>query len=124
MKKIIIIFSLFIIGELVVAQQAGEEGSNFTLKQAQEYAVKNNYSILNANRDVVAAKKKAWETIAIGLPQITSEATFQNFIELPTSLMPANSFNPNAPAGEFAELQFGTGFSFYPIIHSYQCPRD
>ena len=42
----------------------------------------------------------------IGLPQISANADYQNFIELPTSLIPAQFFGGNE--GEFAEVQFGT----------------
>jgi outer membrane protein TolC len=46
------------------------------------------------------------EYIAIGLPQISANANYQNFIELPTSLIPAQFFGGNE--GDFAEVQFGT----------------
>ena len=45
-------------------------------------------------------------TIATGLPQISSEVNYQNFLEMPVSLVPAEFFGGNP--GEFAELTFGT----------------
>lgn len=85
--------------------------NNFTLKQAQEYALKNNYQRVNAEKDVLIAKKKVMETTGIGLPRVDAEVQFQNFLALPVSLVPASVFNPNAPAGEFAELKFGTDYN-------------
>ena len=94
----------------IVSVFAQNENS-FTLKQAQEYALKNNYQKISAEKDVLIAKKKVMETTGIGLPQVTAEAQFQNFLELPVSLVPATAFNPMAPKDEFAELKFGTDYN-------------
>jgi outer membrane protein TolC len=48
-----------------------------SIAQAQQYALENNRSILNANLDIEMAKKKVWETTAIGLPQVSAKGTFQ-----------------------------------------------
>lgn len=96
----------------------------FTLKQAQDYALKNNYQTKNAQLDIAIAKKKVWETTAYGLPQVMAEAKFQNFIDLPTNLIPANVFNPMAPEGEFAELQFGTDYNTSATISASQLIFD
>jgi len=95
----------------LVLNNTSAQESTYSLKQAQEYALKNSYSMLNAEKDISIAKKKVWETTAIGLPQVSGELKFQNFIDLPTNLIPANAFNPMAPADEFAELQFGTDYN-------------
>ncbi|MGE0561258.1 MAG: TolC family protein [Flavobacteriales bacterium] len=95
---------------LLFSATAQNEGV-FTLKQAQEYALKNNYQRVSAEKDVLIAKKKVMETTGIGLPQVTAEAQFQNFLDLPVSLVPASAFNPLAPKDEFAELKFGTDYN-------------
>jgi outer membrane protein TolC len=77
-----------------------------SLEEAVAYGLENNRSVINANLEVQKAYKEKWKTIAIGLPQITAEADYQNFIELPTSLIPAQFFG--GKEGEFAEVQFGT----------------
>lgn len=82
-----------------------------TLEEAQSIAIENNNSIKNARLDLDIAKQKIWETTAIGLPQINAEGNFQNFIELPTTVLPANAFNPNAPEGELIGIQFGTNYN-------------
>jgi len=101
-------FVILFLSDLVSFAQKGQ---SFSLEQAQAYAIKNNYDRLNAERDVLIAKKKVWETTAIGLPQVSAEGNFKNFITLPTTLIPAEVFNPMAPSGTFAELQFGTKYS-------------
>ena len=77
-----------------------------TLEQAVSFGQENNRQILNASREVQRAYKERWSTIAIGLPQISASANYQNFLELPTSLIPAQFFG--GKEGEFAEVQFGT----------------
>lgn len=51
---------------------------HFSLAQAQSYASQNCYAIRNGQTDIATAKKKVWETTAIGLPQIAGNVTYQN----------------------------------------------
>lgn len=71
---------------LSMSQQEG--GQVYSLEQAQNYAVKNNLSVQNASRDVEIARQKIWETTAIGLPQINGSVQYQNFLDIPTTLLP------------------------------------
>ena len=105
---LLLVLTCWIIPTLSKAQ---EKENAFTLQEAQAYALEHNYGIQNAQKDVLAAKRKIWETTAIGLPQVSAEGTFQKFIDIPVSLAPANSFNPNAPEGALTELQFGLEYN-------------
>ena len=69
MKKSIKIF-LFLLSSMSVFSQTETNTSSFTLQQAIDQAQKNNYSVVNVNRDLEIAKQKKWETIAMGLPQL------------------------------------------------------
>ena len=97
----------------LVSATIAKEGSTsaFSLNDAKAYAIENSYMAKNAVRDVEIAKRKIKETAAIGLPQVNGIVDFQNFIEIPTSLVPSNAFNPAAPADEFTALQFGTNYN-------------
>ena len=77
-----------------------------TLEEALAFGEQNNRNIKKASMEIRKAYKDQWSTIAIGLPQLSANADYQNFIELPTSLIPAQFFGGNE--GEFAEVQFGT----------------
>ena len=79
-----------------------------SVKEAQELGLQNNVKVKNAKLEVSLAKKKVLETIGIGLPKINGEVNWQQFLEIPTTVVPANMFVPTAPEGEYAELQFGT----------------
>ena len=80
--------------------------NSLTLDEAIEYGINNNFSVKNANREIEKAQKDRWSTIAIGLPQIYAEVNYQNFLEMPVSLVPAEFFG--GQSGEFAEISFGT----------------
>ncbi|MCW5932536.1 MAG: TolC family protein, partial [Bacteroidetes bacterium] len=41
------------------------------------------------------------------IPKVTANADYKYFMELPTQLMPMNALNPQAPEGQFRDLQFG-----------------
>ncbi|MEN9324037.1 MAG: hypothetical protein RL699_1817 [Bacteroidota bacterium] len=96
---------LFMISSLLQAQTAPQSYS-YSLEQAISHALSNNYSAVNANRDIAMAKKKKWETTAMGLPQISAGLDYQNNFELQKSLIPAQFFG--GQPGEFAEVAFGT----------------
>ncbi|MDO9137406.1 MAG: TolC family protein [Lutibacter sp.] len=102
MKKSIILF----IGLLLSFHINGQEISSLSLQQAIDYALKNSYATINADRDVDIAKKKKWETTTIGLPEINAKIDYQNWIKQQVSLLPAEFFGGNP--GEFEEISFGT----------------
>lgn len=100
----------------------GENKGSFSLKQAIEYAYKNSPNYLNAQNDVLMAKYKRKEVLGMAMPQINSSVDFKDFLEIPTSLLPAQIFG--GPAGTFIPVKFGTkyqasaGFSGSLLIFS------
>lgn len=101
--KIRLFLSLTLFNILIQAQELPD---SLTLNEAIAYGLTNNRSVINANREIQKAKKDRWKAIASGLPQISSEVNYQNFLEMPISLVPAEFFGGNP--GEFSELTFGT----------------
>ena len=86
--------------------QAQESSFSFSLAEAQQYAIEHSYQSQTANKEVEKSKRKVKETISTGLPQINASGSYQNFLELPRQLVPAEFFGGNE--GEFAEVVFGT----------------
>ncbi|MBC8464509.1 MAG: TolC family protein [Bacteroidetes bacterium] len=80
---------------------------HFSVAEAQAHGLQYNTEIKNARLDVKLAKKQVMETVAIGLPHVSAEAQWQHFLEVPTTVMPANAINPNASADDLVEMQFG-----------------
>ncbi len=51
---------------------------SFTLADARNYALAHNYEAINAQLEISRAKKKVWETTAIGLPHVDGSLTYQH----------------------------------------------
>ncbi|MFI0428676.1 TolC family protein [Mariniflexile sp. HMF6888] len=100
--KLILVFSLL----LIIKGFSQENLQSLSLEQAIDFALQNNRTAKNATRDIEAAKQQKWETTATGLPQISAEIGYQNFLKQQVSLIPAEFFGGNP--GEFAEVTFGT----------------
>ena len=104
MKKLIIALVL-LNGYSLIGQDS------YSLKQAKDYAIQNNIQVKNSLLDVEIAQQKIKETTATGLPQISGSVGFQNFLDVPTSLIPASSFDPTAPPDLLVPVKFGTDFN-------------
>lgn len=61
----------------------GQEITRLSLKEAQDLAIVNNTTMKNAEIDLQLAKKKIWETTAIGLPQISGQVNYQHLFQVP-----------------------------------------
>lgn len=116
MSRILILFFLFC-GTLSAQHR-------FSLKQAQTHAMQHNKEMKNARLDVSYAKKQVLETTAIGLPHVSAEAQWQQFLEIPTTLVPAQMFDPNADSDDFSELQFGTEHNASATLNASQLLFD
>lgn len=73
-----------------------------SLDGAQQFAIENNLSIENARLDVQAAKKKVWETTAIGLPQANGTLDYQH---IPGTIPAFEMMDPTT--GETSSIPLG-----------------
>lgn len=90
------------------AQQADTNKTHtFSLEECIKYAYEHQTSILNADLDRKIAEAKVKETIGIGLPQINGSANFQDFLKIPTTLLPGEFFDE---PGTFVPVQFGVKY--------------
>lgn len=78
----------------------------FSLEDAIDYAHSNNKLALDSQSDVRMAELQKWETTATGLPQISADISYNNWIEQQISLIPAEFFG--GMPGDFVEVAFGT----------------
>ena len=103
MRKIFsVLFSLSFIG-FAFSQ---EKTTSFSLDEAINYAIKNNYNAKTAVNNIAAAHQKRWETTTIGLPKIEANVDYQNWLKQQISLLPAEIVG-GAP-GTFVPVTFGT----------------
>lgn len=114
---------LVAISAITYSYKAQESKSNsFSLQQAIDYAMKNSPNYLNAELDLKNAEYRKKEITGIGLPQLSGSLDIKDYINIPTSLLPAQIFG--GPAGSYQAVQFGTkynstvGFSASQILFS------
>lgn len=110
MKQKLTIICL-IIASVITAQESEKKSFSFTLQQAIDHAIENNYTAINAKRDIDAAKQKKWETTASGLPQITSNVQYLNNLDFQVQGVSGNAFNPGGDPNAITTIAFGTKHS-------------
>ena len=79
MKRGLIILNMLFVVAIGMAQQ---KEMSLSMKEAIDYAIKNNYNNKVALNDIAAAKKKKWETTATGLPQVNGVVNYQNNLKI------------------------------------------
>jgi outer membrane protein TolC len=93
--RTILVVALMLCTQPVWAQDG--EKMSMSLPEAQEYAIKNSFLSKSARIDIAQADQQVWEQAAKGLPQVSGSFNYTDFIDLPTSLIPATAFG--APEG-------------------------
>lgn len=92
-----------------------QQASQFSIKQAVEYAKKNNLAQKTKKLDENIAQKKVTEILALGLPQINAGVSYTNNIQIATQRLPNfinDALPPGSPKGpEFIDAQFGVAHS-------------
>jgi outer membrane protein len=108
-KTYLIIALLSLFGAKSMAQLMPPTGQtySFTLQDCINYAYEHQDTVINAKLDIKSADYRVKEIIGGGLPQITGGATFQDYLKVPTSLLPGEFFN--AP-GTFVPVKFGVKY--------------
>jgi len=105
-RSIVLIAFIFATFGFLKAQT--EDSVRYSLQQAVDYALENNYGIKNSTTDIEISRRQVKSITAIGLPQINATVDYNNFLELPTSLIPGDFFGQ---PGEMIPIQFGTEYN-------------
>ncbi len=113
MKNLLGILSLAVIFSFnsIKAQEVTQNDASMriSLEDAKKYAFDNNYDIINAMKEIEIARKKVTETTSIGLPQVSGSIAYNDFINIPTQLIPGEFFGE--PAGTYIPVEFGTKYN-------------
>lgn len=105
MIKYIAIGLMLFINTMVNAQSEKNSNSEkLSLVQAIDYALKNNADLVKANIDVDISKETVKQTVAIGLPQISTSAAYQHYLTVPGQWIKNFAYQPGSP--EYIFLQF------------------
>lgn len=108
MKQTLFSLAFCLIGLGPIKAQQKDTTANFSLQDAITYAQQHQVNVLNAQIDEQIAKNKVKQTTGIGLPQINANATFQDFVKVPTSLIPGEIFGQ---PGEKIPVKFGVKYN-------------
>ena len=104
MKQSILLISTILISWSTWAQEA--KPMQLTVENAVKYALDNSIKAKTAEIDIIQAEKDVWIQASRGLPIVSGSMSYTNFIDLPTSIIPADAFG--APPGTPPiEAQFG-----------------
>ncbi|WP_444820764.1 TolC family protein [Thermophagus sp. OGC60D27] len=114
LRNLLLFFIAAFWGAGVVAQTNADTLS-FSLEEAMSYASKHAYQKISSEFDIKSAKKKIWETIASGLPQIDFSAGYNHSIDVPVSLLPAEIIPedmrpPGIGPGDKVPVSFSTAY--------------
>ncbi len=91
------------------AQERDTLSYKFDLKAAIDYALNHQKTVLNAIVDEEIARNTVKHTVGIGLPQVSTSFNFQDFLKLPTTLLPGEFASP--PSDSPIPVTFGTKFN-------------
>lgn len=78
----------------------------FSLLESVDYTLKNHPSLLLYNNNLRIAEEKSKQSISGYLPQISASATFNDNLQLQTTVLPAGIFGPEAKP-----IQLGTQYN-------------
>ncbi|WP_419802608.1 TolC family protein [Mucilaginibacter sp.] len=119
MKKTVTILILILEGfkAFCQLQPTGGQTYNFSVADCVKYADDHQSTVVNANLDIKSAEYRVKETIGIGLPQISGQATFTDYLKLPTTLLPGEFFNQ---PGTFIPVKFGVNYNSNLALNASQ----
>lgn len=103
-----IIYLLFLF-PFLYTQSFAQPANTFTAKEAVDYAIKNSVQVKNALVDIEIQRQTNKEITAAAYPQINGNLSVNDFLNIPTSLIPAEFFG-GAP-GTYAPVKFGTKYN-------------
>ncbi|TAJ14047.1 TolC family protein [Marinilabiliaceae bacterium JC017] len=88
---------------------AQEDPMTFTLEEALNYATENAYQTKSADYDIDAARKKVWEYLALGLPQLNMEGGLSDNLSIQENFIQLTNEKGEV---ETIKAQFGTKYSW------------
>ena len=100
MKNLLLLLFYSVSFQVLQAQE-----QSFTLLQAIDYAKQNSQAVKSQLIKIAQAKQDIRETKSIGLPNVSGKIDYTHFLEIPTSLIPAEIFG--GTPGTFQAVQFG-----------------
>ena len=106
MKKLMNYGFLFLgLWSLSVKTKA-QKANEFSVQQAADYAKQHSVQVKNALLDILIQQQTNRDITSIALPQINGSASVNDYLDIPTTLLPGEI--TGQPAGTFTPVKFGT----------------
>ncbi len=96
-----------VIGTLLATAQGP---LSLSLRQAMDLAAQQSYAVRSSALEAEKSIERSKEVTAIGFPQINGKVELNNYIDVPTQLIP-NFFSTDGSGPEFIAAQFGVPWS-------------
>ena len=109
MKRFFILYAVFILSVNTQAQNKTKQVYAFSLEECVSFAKNNNVQVKNSLLAIEAQIQTNREISAAAFPTIGTNAGVNDFITIPTSLLPAQIFG--GAAGTYIPVQFGTKYN-------------
>lgn len=101
--------ALLVMINTAVAQPKENETHQFSVQQAVEYGMKNSVQVKNALLDIKKTQQVNREYTALALPQFSGSANINDYVAIPTTLLPGQFFG--GASGTYVPVKFGTKYS-------------
>lgn len=101
-----------------------QEPKRMSLQDCLDYAMQHNYTVKNAQLDVLIQKAQNDQTLSIALPQVSGKADFNYFINPQKQFIAANSFVPTAPKDLIMPIAFSLNYATSASISASQILFD
>jgi outer membrane protein len=115
-KPILILLGILFFSS-VKAQQ--NDTLSFTIVQAIDFAIANNTDVKNAYADVAIANETVKEVKAIGIPQLSGQALFQDNLQKPVFVFPVNGVATPIRVGNKYTTQTSLNLSWLMLDGTY-----
>lgn len=93
---------------LFLGSTAAAQGPlTLTLQQAMDMAAQQSYAVQSSTLEAAKAEARIKEITALGLPQVDGSGSFNNYLEVPTSVIP----NFTGVGTDFLQVQFGVPYT-------------
>lgn len=98
--------TLVIAGLSLALGGAAQGPLSLSLQQAMELAAKQSYMVRSSDLEAQKSIERSKEVTAVGFPQISGSVALNNYIKVPTQLIP-NFFSTDPAAPKYLPAQFG-----------------
>jgi outer membrane protein len=109
-KTLIVAFAILLVQQISAQQTPpAQQRHEMTAAEAVEYAMKNSTQVRNALLQIQIRQQGNREITAAAFPQVNGSLNVTKYVDLPTSLIPAEFFG--GTPGTFIPVQFGTEYN-------------